>query len=62
VENFTTTAVSDFSSEIWMSFNGWTNGGTYFTSVKSSRIPWNTKVHVEDKRQSVVAGVEARNK
>jgi hypothetical protein len=51
------TAVNVYSSEIWVSFNG----GTYFTSAKSSRTPWNVKVHVEDKSQSVV-GVEARKK
>jgi hypothetical protein len=59
VENYIITAVSIYSSEIWMSFNEWTNGGRHFTSAKSLRTPWNAKVHVEDKRQSVVAGVEA---
>jgi hypothetical protein len=62
VENFIITAFNVYSSKIWVSFKGWTNGRTYFTSIKSAGTRWNVKVHVEDKRQSVVAGVEARKK
>jgi len=58
VENFVITAGNVYSSEIWVIFNG----GTYFISAKSSTTPWNVKVDVKDKSQSVVAGVESPNK